>query len=106
MTLNQDPEDLDTAPWEAPFWQAHDVADQQMVESGAPVGLPDLKSDTADLSIRPRLHVLCALYAHSRQLDQRLSLLEGLEAVVQQIAQARAVDLLEKGWRPTDQRAA
>jgi hypothetical protein len=104
MSVSQELENLDTAPWDAPFWEAQDAFNRSTARIDPSVQFPNLTADP--LPIRPRLHVLCALYAHSRQLDQRLSLLEGMEALTLQLAQALAVDLLEKGWRPPDQQAA
>ena len=55
-------------------------------------------SDPPD--IRSRLHVICALYAHTPKLEARLALLDSLEALALQAAHLLAVELLESGWAP------
>lgn len=57
-------------------------------------------------SIRARLHVLCALYAHTPSPDRRLQLLDSLEGQVLELAHLLAVDLLSHGWRPGSDRGA
>jgi hypothetical protein len=94
-------EDLDKTPWDAPYWEGQDAENRIPVGYEPPLPFPG-QAVSADRSpIRPRLHVLCALYAHSRQLDQRLGLLEDLEALVLQRAQILAAELLRDGWRPS-----
>jgi hypothetical protein len=51
-------------------------------------------------NIRSRLHVICALYAHTPKLEARLALLDSLEALALQAAHLLAVELLESGWAP------
>jgi hypothetical protein len=55
-------------------------------------------SDPPD--IRSRLHVICALYAHTPRLEARLALLDSLENLALQAAHLLAVELLESGWAP------
>jgi hypothetical protein len=55
-------------------------------------------SDPPD--IRSRLHVICALYAHTPRLEARLALLDSLENLALQAAHLLAVQLLESGWAP------
>ncbi len=55
-------------------------------------------SDPPD--IRSRLHVICALYAHTPRLEARLALLDSLESLALQAAHLLAVELLESGWAP------
>jgi hypothetical protein len=50
--------------------------------------------------IRPRLHTICALYAHAPTLEQRLRLLDELEVMTLQLAAVMAGELLEAGWMP------
>jgi len=52
------------------------------------------------VNIRGRLHVICALYAHTQDPKARLELLDRLEDLAMQAAHELAVDLLENGWRP------
>ncbi len=51
-------------------------------------------------SIRSRLHVICALYAHTPQPDRRLALLDHLERMTLEAAESLAAHLLASGWRP------
>ncbi|WP_374654795.1 hypothetical protein [Phenylobacterium sp.] len=51
-------------------------------------------------SIRSRLHVICALYAHTPQPDRRLALLDHLERLTLEAAEALAAHMLASGWRP------
>jgi hypothetical protein len=53
-------------------------------------------------SIRSRLHVICALYAHTPQADRRLALLDHLERMTLEAAESLAAHLLASGWRPRD----
>lgn len=53
-------------------------------------------------SIRSRLHVICALYAHTPQPDRRLALLDHLERMTLEAAESLAAHLLASGWRPRD----
>lgn len=55
-------------------------------------------SDPPD--IRSRLHVICALYAHTPRLDARLALLDSLENLALQAAHLLAVDC----WRAAGRR--
>ena len=50
--------------------------------------------------IRSRLNVICALYAHTDGVGNRLILLDQLEALTLEAAQQLALELLEAGWRP------
>lgn len=52
------------------------------------------------VSIRSRLHVICALYAHTPQPDRRLALLDHLERMTLEAAEQLAAHLLASGWRP------
>ncbi len=65
-----------------------------------------LHSDFQPPSIRARLHVLCALYAHTPSPDRRLALLDSLEEQVLELAHLMAIDLLSNGWRPDANRDA
>ena len=51
-------------------------------------------------SIRERLHVICALYAHTRSPEQRTAVLERMEALALEVAHGMAMDLLANGWKP------
>lgn len=51
-------------------------------------------------SIRSRLHVICALYAHTPQPERRLALLDHLERLTLEAAEMLAAHLLASGWRP------
>ncbi len=51
-------------------------------------------------SIRSRLHVICALYAHTPQPERRLALLDHLERMTLEAAESLAAHLLASGWRP------
>ncbi|MBI1682257.1 hypothetical protein I4Q42_01095 [Caulobacter hibisci] len=55
-------------------------------------------------SIRARLQVLCALYAHTASPARRLELLDSLEGQVLELAHLMAIDLLGNGWRPDGER--
>lgn len=50
--------------------------------------------------IRSRLHVICALYAHTPQPERRLALLDHLERMTLEAAESMAAHLLASGWRP------
>ncbi len=50
--------------------------------------------------VRSRLHVICALYAHTPSVDRRLALLDHLEQLTLEAAEMLAADLLARGWRP------
>ena len=65
-----------------------------------------LHSDFQPPSIRARLHVLCALYAHTPSPARRLELLDSLEGQVLELAHLMALDLLDNGWRPEPGRDA
>lgn len=65
-----------------------------------------LHSDFQPPSIRSRLHVLCALYAHTPSPSRRLELLDSLEGQVLELAHLMALDLLNNGWRPEPGRDA
>ncbi|MDG2529969.1 hypothetical protein [Caulobacter endophyticus] len=65
-----------------------------------------LHSDFQPPSIRARLHVLCALYAHTPSPARRLELLDSLEGQVLELAHLMALDLLANGWRPEPGRDA
>lgn len=58
------------------------------------------RSETVAPQIRSRLHVICALYAHTPSVERRMALLDHLETLTLEAAAALAQDLLEKGWRP------
>lgn len=51
-------------------------------------------------AIRSRLHVICALYAHTPQPERRLALLDHLERLTLEAAESLAAHLLASGWRP------
>lgn len=61
---------------------------------------PELKASTQAPNIRSRLHVICALYAHTDQPDRRLVLLDHLERLTLEAAESLAAHLLASGWRP------
>ena len=61
---------------------------------------PELKASVPAPNIRSRLHVICALYAHTDQPDRRLVLLDHLERLTFEAAETLAVHLLASGWRP------
>ena len=67
-----------------------DCFDLTFPPSRSPIETPDIRS---------RLHVICALYAHTPCPKARIALLDSLERLALQAAQALAVDLLENGWR-------
>lgn len=54
----------------------------------------------ASPAIRSRLHVICALYAHTPQPERRLALLDHLERMTLEAAESLATHLLASGWRP------
>ncbi len=62
-----------------------------------PPGAPTLPTPA---SIRSRLHVICALYAHTPQPERRLALLDHLERMTLEAAESLAAHLLASGWRP------
>lgn len=75
--------------------------------SDAELGAPSvLHSTFQPPSIRARLHVLCALYAHTPSPSRRLELLDSLEGQVLELAHLMALDLLNNGWRPEPGRDA
>ncbi len=96
LATRNDFEGPDSAPWDAPYWEAQDAENRIPAGYEPPLPFPGLTLSAAPSPIRPRLHVLCALYAHSRRLDQRLSLLEDLEALILQHARTLAAEL--GGW--------
>jgi hypothetical protein len=106
LLTNNEFDDSGTDPWDAPYWEFQDALNRGAPGAGEPLRFPDLEPGLGLPPMRPRLHVLCALYAHSRQLDQRLSVLDSLEELTLQVAQTLAVELLEKGWRPATKAAA
>lgn len=61
---------------------------------------PLLYSTADPPNIRSRLHVICVLYTHAETLEQRMALLDQLEALALEAAAQTAVELLEGGWRP------
>lgn len=52
--------------------------------------------------LQARLHMLCALYAHTGSPGRRQELLESVEVTVLELAHLMAVDLLRSGWRPDE----
>jgi hypothetical protein len=68
----------------------YDCFDMKFPPSRSPMETPDIRS---------RLHVICALYAHTPCPKARIALLDSLEQLTLQVAQSLAVDLLENGWR-------
>lgn len=76
----------------------HDVWDDD--EDPPAREFPLLYSTADPPNIRSRLHVICALYAHTEGAENRLILLDQLEAMTLEAAQHLALELLEAGWRP------
>ncbi|KQW72000.1 hypothetical protein ASE17_03770 [Phenylobacterium sp. Root77] len=68
------------------------------IELGLPK--PDELILPTPASIRSRLHVICALYAHTPQPERRLALLDHLERMTLEAAESLAMHLLASGWRP------
>ncbi|WP_312163434.1 hypothetical protein [Phenylobacterium sp.] len=65
------------------------------------LGLPAAgQAPPTPASIRSRLHVICALYAHTPQPERRLALLDHLERMTLEAAESLAAHLLASGWRP------
>lgn len=91
---------VDGTPWDAAYGEAQVDHNGASLEASAELRPPQNPLETGPSPIRTRLHVLCALYAYSGRLDQRMSLLEDLEAFILRRAQAMAAELLEDGWRP------
>lgn len=67
-----------------------------------PAGADLLGGVRAPPDIRARLHTICALYAHAASAEQRLKLLDGLEAMALETAAMMADELLDAGWRPRE----
>lgn len=65
----------------------------------APLPTPDANTPALP-SVRSRLHVICALYAHTPQPERRLALLDHLERLTLEAAEMLAAHLLASGWRP------
>ena len=88
------------ADWDLEDWTAGPAT---AAEAGPiePV-FPMLGSLARPPTLRRRLQVLCALYAHSRHPSQRAALLDELERMALETAHILAVDLLENGWRPPE----
>ncbi len=68
-------------------------------DDGFDMAMSPARSPMATPDIRSRLHAICALYAHTACPKARVALLDRLERLALQAAQALAVDLLENGWR-------
>jgi hypothetical protein len=83
-----------TAFYEDPATE-HEVWDDE-----SKAEFPLLYSTAEPPSIRSRLHVICALYANAVTVEQRLTLLDHLEALAHEAAALMAVELLDGGWRP------
>ena len=78
-----------------------DPATEDEVWSDEPKAeFPLLYSTVEAPSVRSQLHVICALYANAVTIEQRLTLLDHLEALTLQAAGIMAVELLDGGWRP------
>jgi hypothetical protein len=76
-----------------------DAPDVGPIDVGLPKVTPGSGPPTP-ASIRSRLHVICALYAHTPQPDRRLALLDHLERMTLEAAESLAAHLLASGWRP------
>jgi hypothetical protein len=93
--LGDAPEDAPTGPF-----GRRGVSDAELAAPSV------LHSTFQPPSIRARLHVLCALYAHTPSPARRLELLDSLEGQVLELAHLMALDLLANGWRPEPGRDA
>ncbi|GEM_PF-1231990 len=93
--LGDAPEDAPTGPF-----GRRGVSDAELATPSV------LHSTFQPPSIRARLHVLCALYAHTPSPARRLELLDSLEGQVLELAHLMALDLLSNGWRPEPGRDA
>lgn len=93
---------LGEAPEDAPLgpFGRRGVSEAELAEPSV------LHSTFQPPSIRARLHVLCALYAHTPSPARRLELLDSLEGQVLELAHLMALDLLNNGWRPEPGRDA
>lgn len=81
-----------------PLYDEPDQLDEHAEEPQ--LELPKLEARPAPPSVRSRLHVICALYAHTPQPDRRLALLDHLERLTLEAAELLAAHLLASGWRP------